>query len=216
MDPSEQGKQGEEALLERAVGGDPRALDELLGCHRERLRRMISLRIDRRLQGRLDASDVIQEAFLEAYQHFEEYAGARKTPFFLWLRFLTRQKLLTLHRRHVGTQGRDPRREISLAEAGAPLATSESLAAALLGTETSPSQAAMRWELKAEVQGALNRMEAMDREVLALRHFEQLSNAEVAQELGITKAAASKRYIRAVQRMSETLALIRRASARVE
>jgi RNA polymerase sigma-70 factor (ECF subfamily) len=201
----------EEALLEQAMAGDRAALDALLGRHRDRLHRMISFRIDRLMRGRLDASDVLQDTYLEAYQRIAEYARNRKTSFFLWLRFLTRQKLVTLHRHHVGTQARDPRREVALADVAPPLATSESLAAALLGTATSPSQAAVRAELQAEVQAALNRMDGLDREVLVLRHFEDLANADVAVELGITEAAASKRYVRAAQRLSEALAIIRRS-----
>jgi RNA polymerase sigma-70 factor, ECF subfamily len=172
---------------------------------------MVSLRLDRQLRARVDASDVIQEAFLEAYQRFPEYAKTRPSSFFLWLRFITRQRLVTLYRRHVGTQGRDPRREVSLTEAREPLATSESLAAALLGTATSPSDAAMRVELKVQVQEAINHLGPLDREVVALRHFEQLSNSEVAEELSITEAAASKRYIRAVEHLHEALLLLRRA-----
>jgi RNA polymerase sigma-70 factor (ECF subfamily) len=196
-------------LLGEAVAGRKDALDSLLGRHRERLHRMIALRLDRRLQGRLDASDVIQEAFLEAYDRFPEFVRNRPASFFLWLRFLTRQKLVTLHRRHIGTQGRDPRREVALGDAGLSPATSESLAARLLGTSTSPSQAAVRAELKAHVEEALGCMSPLDREVLALRHFEQLSNAETAQELGISEAAASKRYIRAARRMKDVLSAIR-------
>lgn len=207
------GPQTEEALLERAIGGSKEALDELLGAYRGRLRRMISLRLDRCLQARVDASDVIQEAMLEAYQRFPEYAMARPSSFFLWLRFLTRQRLVTLYRRHAGTRGRDPRREVSLGRAAAPLATSESLAAALLATSTSPSQAAMRAEAESQVQEALNHLEALDREVVALRHFEHLSNSEVAEELGISEAAASKRYLRAVQHLHDVLLLLRRGTA---
>jgi RNA polymerase sigma-70 factor (ECF subfamily) len=202
----------EVALLEQAIAGSREAFDQLLAGHRERLRRMISFRIDRQLQGRLDASDVLQEAFLEAFERFDDYVKTRKTTFFLWLRFLTRQRLVTLHRQHLGTRARDPRREVALGNGALePLVTSASLAAALLGTLTSPSQAALRAELKAEVQAALNRLEPIDREVLALRHFEQLSNAEVAVELQITKAAASKRYIRAAERLGSVLVSIRKA-----
>jgi len=212
MSGTPDGRQTEEALLEEAVGGSREALDTLLGTYRGRLRRMISLRLDRRLQARVDASDVIQEAFLEAYERFPEYARTRPASFFLWLRFLTRQRLVTLHRRHVGTQGRDPRREVSLG-AAATLATSESLAAALLGTGTSPSQAAMRDEAKAQVEDALGHLDPLDREVVALRHFEHLSNSEVAEELAITEAAASKRYLRAVQHLHDVLVQVRRTDA---
>ncbi len=203
------------ALLDRAIGGSGEALDQLLALHRSRLHRMVSLRMDRHLQGRLDASDVIQDAFVEALQRFPEYVKTPKTSFFLWLRFLTRQKLITLYRHHVGALARDARKEVAIEARSGSMATSEGLAAQLLATETSPSRAAVREEVKAEVQTALGGLEPLDREVLALRHFEHLSNAEVAEELGITKAAASKRYIRAAQRLKGVLALLRQQGARL-
>ncbi len=205
-----------EALLDRAIGGNRDALDQLLAAHRSRLHRMISLRMDRHLQGRLDASDVIQDAFVEAFQRFPEYVKTPKTSFFLWLRFLTRQKLITLYRHHVGTHARDARKEIAIEASRGSMATSEGLAAQLLASETSPSRAAVREEVKAEVQTALSGLDPLDREVLALRHFEHLSNAEVAEELDITTAAASKRYIRAAKRLKDVLALVRQSGTRLE
>src|SRR4051812_32354157 len=101
-------------LLRRAAGGDTAALGELLAAHRRRLRRMVRLRMDPRLQGRVDPSDVLQETFLEAAQRLADYVRDPRMPFFLWLRFLTGQRLLTLRRRHLGTEARDAGREISL------------------------------------------------------------------------------------------------------
>ncbi|HMF12277.1 MAG TPA: sigma-70 family RNA polymerase sigma factor, partial [Gemmataceae bacterium] len=178
-------------LLERAGRGDAQALGELFGQHRERLRRMVQLRLDRRLQGRIDPSDVLQEAFLEVSRCLADYL----LPCFLWLRFITGKKLLALHRHHLGTQVRDAGREVSLHRGALPQASSVSLAAQLLGRHTSPSQAAIRAELQVHVQEALNSMDPIDREVLALRHFEQLSNAETAQVLGLKEAAASNRFV---------------------
>jgi RNA polymerase sigma-70 factor (ECF subfamily) len=202
-----------DALLERAIGGNREALDQLLAAHRSRLHRMISLRMDPHLRARLDASDVIQDAFIEALERFPEYVKTPKTSFFLWLRFLTRQKLITLYRHHVGTHARDARKEIQIAAPSGSMATSEGLAAQLLASETSPSQAAQEGEIRAEIQTALDELDPIDREVLALRHFEQLSNTEVAEELGITTAAASKRYLRAARRLKQVLELMRQGRA---
>jgi RNA polymerase sigma-70 factor (ECF subfamily) len=126
-------------------------------------------------------------------------------PFFLWLRFITGQKLLELHRYHLGAQARDAGREVSLYRGSLPETTSAALAAQLLGHLTRPSEAAIRAETKVRLQEALNRMEPLEREVLALRHFEHLSNAETAQVLGIQESAASKRYLRALKRLKDIL-----------
>jgi RNA polymerase sigma-70 factor (ECF subfamily) len=185
--------------------GDRQVWGTLLERHRKRLRRMVALRLDQRLQGRLDASDVIQEAYLEAMARVEEYLRQPTMPFFLWLRFLTGQKLLELHRHHLGTQMRDAGREVSLHRGSLPGVSSAALAAQLLGHDTRPSEAAIRAERKIRLQEALNSMDALDREVLALRHFEQLNNAETAQVLGLQESAASKRYIRALKKLKEIL-----------
>jgi RNA polymerase sigma-70 factor (ECF subfamily) len=206
MEPSAAGNSGQtDQLLRRAAQGDPRALGELLERHRARLRRMVALRLDRRLQGRLDASDVIQEALLEASARLPDYLHQPDMPFFLWLRFLTGQKMMELHRRHLGAQMRDAGREISLYRGALPGASSAALAAQLLGHDTRPSEAAIRAERKIRLQEALNSMDPLDREVLALRHFEQLNNAETAQALGLHESAASKRYIRALKKLKDIL-----------
>jgi RNA polymerase sigma-70 factor (ECF subfamily) len=192
-------------LLRRAGEGDQQALGLLLAHYRDRLRLMVSLRLDRRLQGRIDPSDVLQEAFLEATERLADYARAPDMPFFLWLRFLTAQKLLILHRRHLGTKARDAGREVSLYRGPLPEASSAALAAQLVGHTTTPSEAAMRAELQVRLQEALNRMEPLDREVLVLRHFEQLTNGETAQVLGLRESAASQRYARALLRLKDIL-----------
>jgi RNA polymerase sigma-70 factor (ECF subfamily) len=166
---------------------------------------MIRLRLDRRLQGRIDASDVLQEAYLEVAHRAREYLAQPTMPPFLWLRFLTGQKLLELHRHHLGARMRDAALEPSLRHRAAPRATSVSLAEMLLGRLTSPTRAARRAEMQLKLQELLNTMEPLDREVLALRHFEELSNGEVAQVLGLSKTAASNRYIRALGRLKELL-----------
>lgn len=194
------------ALLERARAGDEQALNTLFARHRSRLRRMVDIRIDRRLQGRVDPSDVIQEAYLEVSQRLEEYLHDPKLPWFLWLRLVVGERLLKLHRQHLGTQMRDAGREVSLFREAMPMASSAALAAQLLGKVTSPTQAVLRAERMLRLQEALNSLDPMDREILSLRHFEELTRAEAAQVLGIQEAAAAKRYVRALKRLKETLA----------
>jgi RNA polymerase sigma-70 factor (ECF subfamily) len=198
---------GEESvrLLRSVAAGDQGVWGELLMRHRERLRAMVALRLDRRLKGRIDPSDVIQEAFLDASRQVGDYLKDPAIPFFLWLRLVTNQKLVALHRHHVGTQGRDAGRDVALFHGPYPEASSAALAEQLLGRDTRPSEAAERAERAIRLQEALNSLEPLDREVLALRHFEQLSNAEAAQVLGIGSGAASKRYVRALGRLKEAL-----------
>jgi RNA polymerase sigma-70 factor (ECF subfamily) len=173
--------------------------------HGDRLKRMVRLRLNRRLQGRLDSSDVLQEAYLEVSQKLGDYARNPEAPFFLWLRAMTGMKLAEVHRRYLGTQMRDADRDVSIYRGALPAANSMSLAAHLLGTLTSPSQAAIKAEMRVRLQEALDAMDPVDREVIALRHFEQLDSAETAQVLGLSKSGASSRYIRAMKRLKEML-----------
>ena len=195
-----------EWLLQQARAGEPAALNDLFARHRERLVRMVQMRLDWRLQGRVDASDVIQDACLEAARRLPDYLREPRMPLFLWLRFLVGERLLIVHRRHLGAKARDARREVSLYQDALPEASSAALAAQLLGQHTSPSEAAVRAERLLRLQEAINRLDMLDREVLSLRHFEQLSRRETAQVLGIEEAAAAKRYIRALQRLKDILA----------
>jgi RNA polymerase sigma-70 factor (ECF subfamily) len=194
-----------EMHLRRVASGDQQALADLFARYRDRLRRMVKLRLDRRLQGRVDASDVLQEAYLDVANRAAEYAANPTIPFFLWLRLLTGQRLLMVHRHHLGAKMRDVGQEVSLYRGALPQASSVSLAAQLLGRMTSPSLAAVRAEMQLTLQEALNGMDPIDREVLTLRHFEDLSNGETAAVLGLQKAAASNRYIRALKRLKEVL-----------
>lgn len=195
----------EDSLGERMRRGDAEAVAQLFTEERARLRRMVRLRMDRRLQGRIDPSDVLQEAFLEATRRLREFQAQPDMPAHLWLRLLTGQRLLILHRHHLGAQMRDVGQEVSLFQGAFPAVTSASLVAQLLGRHSSPSQAAMRAETQLRLQEALNSMEALDREVLALRHFEELTNKETALILGLSKAAASNRYVRALTRLKAVL-----------
>ncbi len=200
--------ESDDELLAIAGAGDKNAAAVLFARHRERLRRMVRLRLDGRLQSRLDPSDVLQDVYLEFAKTVEAYAQQPDAPLFLWLRMLTERKLHYLHRMHLGSKIRDSRREVSLHRGSLPQASSAMLAAQLLGKFTSPSIAAMRIEVKIRIEETLNSMDAMDREILALRHYEQLTNAEAAKTLGISEAAASIRFIRALRRLKNILTAI--------
>ena len=194
-----------EALEGRASSGDETALGELFARYRPRLRAMVQLRLDPRLRGRVDPSDVLQEAFLEASQRLTDYAARPTMPLFLWLRFLTSQRVLQMHRRHLETQKRSAHDEISIGRGAGPDASTLMVAEQLVGTLTSPSVAAVRGEVKLRLQAALESMDSIDREILVLRHFEELSNNEAAQVLAISKTACSNRYIRALGRLKQVL-----------
>lgn len=189
-------------LLDRAREGDREALGRLLDRQRPRLARMIALRLDPRLGRRLDVSDVIQEVQLRATRRRAELPRESGVPFYLWLRALAAQTLVDLHRRHLIARGRDVRREAEPPPAAFGAVSSQALAGEIAGTATAPDLAAGRAEHRQRVWIALDALEPLDREVLALRHFEQLSNAETARALGIGPSAASKRYVRALRRLS--------------
>ncbi len=190
-------------LVTRAAG--LAAVVELLERYRGRLRRMVALRLDPRLQGRVDASDVIQEGYLDALRRLDEFIRDPAVPFYIWLRFLVGQRVQEQHRRHLGTAGRDVGREVAIYRGAMPGASTGALAARLLDRLTSPSQAAVRAERKIRLQEALNRMDPLDREILVLRHSEQMTNGDAAAALGLDKLAASKRYNRALTRLKKSL-----------
>ena len=177
------------------------ALAELFDENRERLRRMVDMRLDPRVARRIDPSDVLQEAFLDAVKGLDQYVQGSPMSFFLWLRLVTGQRLMQIHRYHLGAQRRDSRREVPIDRPAIPSANSFCMSGMLLGRLTSPSLAACRDELRVQLQEAIDAMEPIEREILCLRHYEELSNQEVAEELGISIQAASKRYIRALEKL---------------
>jgi RNA polymerase sigma-70 factor, ECF subfamily len=190
----------------RAAGGDAGAWQDLVGTHHGRLRRMVALRLDPRLRGRVDPSDIVQETFLDAAGQLPDYLLDPPLPFYLWLRQLAGTRLAKAHRHHLGAHCRDIRRERRLGSDAAPGVSSATMADHLAGREGRPSEAAVRAELRDRLEATLDRLDPLDREALGLRHFEHLSNAEAAGVLGLTEAAASKRYIRALERLRELLA----------
>ncbi|MDA1013483.1 MAG: sigma-70 family RNA polymerase sigma factor [Planctomycetota bacterium] len=192
-------------LLERVREHDESAFAELFSRYRRRLLRIVKFRLDRRLQGRVDEEDVLQDAYMDASQrahHFFEME--QPTSFFIWLRMVVGQTLIDVHRRHLATKMRDANREEAL-NAGFGGDTSVSLSFHLLAHLTSPSQAAMKAELAGIVEEAIGGMSQIDREVLALRHFEELTNNEVAEVLALHRKAASIRYRRALTRLTDVL-----------
>lgn len=185
-------------------GGDA-ALASLFSMHRDRLERIISFRMDPRIRRRMDPADILQEVYLNISSRKEDFLKAADLSFFVWLRQHALQTLTDIHRRHF-REKRDVNREIRFSGAHGADGTSLSIAQFLFGQLTSPSGVAVRAEEKQRLQEALNSMNEIDREVLALRHFEQLSNNQTAEILGLSITAASNRYLRAAARLGEILA----------
>jgi RNA polymerase sigma-70 factor (ECF subfamily) len=196
----------EDALAVRLRNGDRRALGELFDRHRERLWRMVRFRMDRRLASRIDPDDVLQEAYVAAASRLQHYGQNPDHSPFIWFRLIVGQTMIDIHRRHIGAQMRDADRDQRLAQARFPESTGESLVAELLGSFTGPSTGAMRAEATEQLRTAIAAMSELDQEIIALRHFEDLTNAETAEALGIQPTAASNRYIRAIVRLRDILA----------
>lgn len=194
-----------DSLSERLRQRDLNALAELFSQHRERLWRMVNFRIDRRLRSRLWPDDVLQDAYMNAQERIHRFAEDRFKSPFVWLRMIIHQTLIDLHRQHLGAQKRDVEREVSLDGRRFTQTTSASMMFQLIGDWTTPSQAAVRQERLGMVERAIAELAPLEREVLALRHFEELTNAEVAEELGVSGKAASIRYVRALRRLKDVL-----------
>jgi RNA polymerase sigma-70 factor, ECF subfamily len=193
--------------LAQLHGGREQAVAELFGRYRDKLQRMIAFRLDSRIVGKVDEDDILQDAFMESVRRMQDYLNQPSVPFFVWLRQITNQVLIDTHRRYVDARMRDVNLEVSLERGGTPDTSSSGLLAQLADSLTSPSQCAVRAEAISELRRALDQLEAIDREVLVLRHLEELSNHEVAQVLGIDKYAASKRYLRALDRLKNAMSL---------
>lgn len=192
-------------LLSQARSGKREAINELLDRHREALRRMVALRMDRVLQQRVDASDIVQDALVEANRRLAEYLKDPQLPFRLWLHQIAKDRLIDAHRRHRVAARRSLDREQPLAARGTLDHSTLDLAAQLCDRELTPAAAATRHELERRFQAALEELDENDREVILLRHFEQLSNQETAQALGLSEPAAGMRYLRAVRRLRALL-----------
>jgi len=191
-----------ESRLREIREGKPKAMAALFDEYRKRLRQFVQMRMDPRLATRLDASDVVQEVYLDANRQVLTYLREPKVSFYVWLRGLALQRLSNLRRDHVGAQRRSVQREIFL-----PLESSNRLARQLLAQGPSPSHDVLKSELRGRVQHALGQLRPQDREVIMMVHFEDMSSAEVAQVLGIGRTAATMRYARALLRLKEILTL---------
>jgi RNA polymerase sigma-70 factor (ECF subfamily) len=191
-------------LLAQARQGDAGAVNALLERHRAALRRMVDLRMDRALSRRVDASDIVQDVMVEANRRLKDYLSNPSMPFHLWLRHMARDRLIDAHRRHRVSQRRSLDREQPLAARDPDRSTLE-LAAQLCDQELTPAAAATWQELQRRFQQAVEELDEQDREIVLMRHFEELSNQEVAQALNLTGAAASMRYLRAMRKLRALL-----------
>lgn len=187
------------------MAGDTSQWGELFEESRNRLQRIVAASIDSRVQGRIDASDVLQETLIEASRRIEEYTAAPTVSFFVWLRFLAKQQLAMAHRRHLNVKARDARRDLPLHAFGEGSGSAVALAAQLAARLTTASAALSRKELQREIQSALALLDDKSREILMLRHFEQLTNIETAQVLSISVTSACNRYVRALERLKQIL-----------
>lgn len=192
-------------LIAKAREGDPGAVDRLLARHREALRRMVELRLDRAVAARVDASDVLQETLLEASRRLPEYLRDPAMPFHLWIRHIARDRIIDAHRRHRAAGRRSVDREQRLEAAPFSSQSSIQLIGRLEAAGLTPASAAIREELARRFEAAVAAMDDDDREVILMRHLEDLSNQEVAAALGLSEPAASMRYLRALRRLRAAL-----------
>jgi RNA polymerase sigma-70 factor, ECF subfamily len=192
-------------LLSEARAGDAEAINRLLERHRAALRRMIDLRMDHLVQRRVDASDIVQDVLLEAHRRLQDYLENPVMPFHLWLRHMARDRLIDAHRRHRVAARRSVDREQPLVAAAFLDRSTLDLAGELQDPELTPAAAATWHELQVRFQQAIDTMDEQDREVVLLRHFEHLSNGEVAEVLGLSEPAAGMRYLRAMRRLRAKL-----------
>ena len=194
-----------DAAVQRMRAGSEEALAEVFSQFRERLRQIIRFRLDYRLAGRVSDSDVLQDTYLAAAKRLQHFGQQEGMPAFLWLRLVAAQQLVDLHRQHLQAEMRDARKEVSLAAQGPSPHTSLAIAAHLVASQTGVSEIVSRAESIQKLETTLNAMDAIDREVIALRHFEELSNIETAEVLKIEPSTASKRYVRAMSRLGDLM-----------
>ena len=197
----------ESELVNRLKAGDHDVLGTLFSLHRDRLWQIVHFRLDPRLRGRVDADDVLQDAYIAATGRLQHFIDGEWSVF-VWLRLIVNQTLIDTHRQHLGAQARDASRERSLQQRQAGPNTTASLVIQLLDKMASPSQMMQKAEMADRLEDALNQMDSIDQEVLALRHFEELTNSEVSEVLGIQPKAASIRYVRAIKRLKDALSTL--------
>ena len=201
-------------LVAQMRSGNEDALASVYSAYRQRLRRIIRFRLDYRLAKRVSDSDVLQDAFIAAAKRLDHFSKRSELSPFLWLRLVVGQQLIDLHRQHLQAEMRDVRKEVSLQHSDPSSQTSMAIAAQLVGKMTAVSELVARAEQIERLEATLNEMDPVDREVIALRHFEELSNIETAGVLNIEPAAASKRYIRAMDKLGQLMAKFNEAEHR--
>ena len=192
-------------LLQAAKAGDTSAVNDLLERHRDSLRRMVQARLDRAVSRRVDASDVVQDVLLEAHGRLSDFIQNGSMPFHLWLRHLAKDRMIDVHRRHHALR-RDVAREQN-AQQAADVSSAFDLFAQISAQELTPAAASIRKEIEARFLGALEQLDELDREILLMRHCEQLGNSEVAELLGLSQPAAGMRYLRALRRLRAVLGI---------
>jgi RNA polymerase sigma-70 factor (ECF subfamily) len=193
-------------LLAVAKEGDADAVNRLLERHRNSVHRMVQLRLDHKIQQRVDVSDVVQDVFVEASRRLQDYLKMPPMSFHLWLRQIALDRIIDAHRRHRSSAKRSVDRERAMIAPGADDHSTMELAAQLKDPELTPAAAATQQEMTKIVEAAIAKLEDQDCEIIMMRHYEQLSNQEVAQALELTEPAASMRYLRAMRRLRELLA----------
>lgn len=196
-------------LTNQVLHGDRDALAQMFEHYRGRLRKVVAFRLDTRVAGRVDVEDVLQEAYLNAELRLQHlWREANSGGVFVWLRMIVQQTIADVHRRHLAAQSRDASRDRSIDAPPVGSSSASSMASWLLGNMTSPSQVALRKEVTAQLEAALNTLSELDREILMLRHVEELSNVEAAAMLGLSEQGASARYVRALGRLQQILTRI--------
>jgi RNA polymerase sigma-70 factor (ECF subfamily) len=200
-DPPGPDPQPTQVLLDRVRDGDKAAINGLLSRHREAIKRMIDRRMDRVVQHRVDASDIVQDVMLEANRRLGDYLANPTMPFQLWLRHMARDRLIDAHRRHRVAANRSVDREVSLSAGGGDDRSAADGVAGIADRELTPAAAATWHELERRFAAAVEQLEDDDRQIVLLRHFEHLSTADAAAALGLSKPAAGMRYLRAMRRL---------------
>ena len=194
-----------QATIAAALSGDREAFARLYSERESRLRRILLFRMDRRIAGRVDVDDVLQEFYLAAEQRLASFDGETEESFFVWMRLVANQVMIDVHRRHVAAQSRDVRREVRPSQMKQQQTTTLAMSSFLVAGMTSPSSVFKREDRAERLHQAITSLSSLDQEVLALRHFEELSNLEVAEALDLSEQAASVRYVRALARLRKEL-----------
>ncbi|MEI7458431.1 MAG: sigma-70 family RNA polymerase sigma factor [Pirellula sp.] len=192
-------------LLVNVRGGESLAVEQLMDRHRNSLRRMIQLRLDQRLMQRMDVSDVIQDVLMEANRRLKDYLANPVIPFHLWIRQIAKDRIIDAHRRHRVSAKRSIDREQPQSGKGPPDQSTMELANQFRDQALTPAAAATQRELAEQIESAVQLLRENDREIILMRHYEQLNNQEIAQSLGLTEPAASMRYLRALKRLREVI-----------